>query len=190
MEVDQLKTVWRSTLKVMLLSISLSVFFSCENKQVEIGQIEEEESLPVQTIKDVEILYSTKGVVDFQLNAPVLHQFEGEKPYTEMPDGVHIKIFDSLMNVSSELTANYAIDLKYADRMEAKEDVVVINDKGERLNTEHLVWDKRTQKITSDVFVKITTDNEILTGEGLESNQNFTDYRILKPKGIINIDND
>lgn len=74
--------------------------------------------------------------------------------------------------------------------MEAKDNVVVINDKGERLNTEHLVWDKKTGKITSDVFVEITTENEVIMGEGLVSNQSFTEYKILKTRGIINIDND
>lgn len=166
----------------------LGVFFSCEESTQEIISQETEENQPDQIGKDVEILYSTNGRVSFQLNAPVMEQYHGEKPYTEMPAGVHIQTFDSLMNVSSELTANYAIDLKYEDKMEAKDDVVVINEKGEKLNTEHLVWDKKTEKITSDVFVKITTDSEVLMGEGLISNQDFTEYRILKPRGIINLD--
>lgn len=179
----------KSTFRGLVLIALLSVLFSCENKDVEITQ-KEEKDLPVQTTEDVEILYSTNGRLDFQLNAPIMDQYEGEEPYTEMPEGVHIKIFDSLMSVSAELTANYAIDMEYAERMEAREDVVVINEKGEQLNTEHLIWDKKTSRITSNTFVKITTENEIITGEGLESNQDFTEYRILKPKGIINIDHD
>ena len=31
----------------------------------------------------------------------------------------------------------------------------VINGKGEKLETEHLVWDQKTEKITSDLFVTI-----------------------------------
>lgn len=173
----------------LIILALLSMLFSCENKDIEIIQLEEK-ALPIQTTEDVEIIYSTSGRPDFQLNAPVMDQYEGEEPYMEMPKGVKIQIFDSLMEVSSQLTANYAIDLKYADRMEAKEDVVVINNKGEQLNTEHLIWDKKTAKITSNVFVKITTQNEIITGEGLESNQDFTEYKILKPKGVISIKDD
>jgi len=180
----KLKNTFRSSIYLLLLG----VFFACENSSEEIVQRETEEKQANQIGKDVEILYSTNGRVSFQLNAPVMEQYFGEEPYTEMPEGVHIKTFDSLMNVSSVLTANYAIDLKHEDRMEAKEDVVVINSKGEKLNTEHLVWDKKTEKITSDVFVKITTDSEVLMGEGLISNQDFTEYRILKPRGIINMD--
>ena len=168
----------------------LGMFFSCENTVAEIEQLNIDSIYPSQSIKDVEIQYSEKGKVALQLNAPVLHQYEGKLPYEEMPEGVHVKIFDSLMNVTSELTANYAIKLTHSDRMEAKYDVVVINEKGEKLNTEHLVWDKESGEITSDVFVKITTLDQVIMGDGLISNQDFSDYRILKPRGVINIDND
>jgi LPS export ABC transporter protein LptC len=180
----RLKNTFRSSIYLLLLG----VFFACENSSEEIVPQETEEKHADQIGKDVEILYSTNGRISFQLNAPVMEQYLGDSPYTEMPEGVHIKTFDSLMNVSSELTANYAIDIKHENRMEAKDDVVVINEKGEKLNTEHLVWDKKTEKITSDVFVKITTDSEVLMGEGLISNQDFSKYRILKPRGIINLD--
>ena len=71
--------------------------------------------------------------------------------------------------------------------MEAKRNVVVVNEKGEKLNTEHLIWEEEGDRITSDAFVKITTADEILMGEGLESNQSFTKYRIKKIKGTIRL---
>jgi LPS export ABC transporter protein LptC len=168
----------------------MSVFFACENDPEEVEKYNQEEVFPVQSGKDVEILYSTKGRVKFKLMAPVLDQYTGEKPYREMPEGVHIQVYDSMMQLTSELTANYAIDKEYEELMEAKEDVVVINNKGEKLNTEHLIWNQKTDKITSDVFVKITTEDQILMGEGLIANPDFTEYKILKPKGVINIDDD
>ena len=168
----------------------LGVLFACENDVKEVEKYDLSEQFPDQSIKNVEIIYSTDAEVAFQLNAPVMNDYSGENPYREMPEGVHIKIFDSLMNVTTELTSNYAIDITHENRMEAEEDVVVKNDKGEQLNTEKLVWDKKAQKITSDVFVKITTPNQVLMGEGLIANEDFTDYRILKPRGTIEIEND
>ena len=91
------------------------------------------------------------------------------------------------MNVSTRLTSNYAIDIAHDKKMEAKDDVVVVNDKGETLNTEHLIWDMQKEEIRSDVFVKITTPQQVLMGEGLISNQDFSDYKILKPRGVINL---
>lgn len=166
------------------------MFFSCENDLTEVESFNSDTLYPDQSARDVEILYSQKGKVTLQLNAPLLNQYNGKEPYNEMPEGVHVITFDSLMNISSELKANYAIDLTYEERMEAKYDVVVINEKGETLNTEHLTWDKKTGKIKSDVFVKITTKEQIIMGDGLISNQDFSEYSILKPRGVINIDND
>ena len=69
--------------------------------------------------------------------------------------------------------------------MEAMNDVVITNAEGEKLNTEHLIWDRKAQRIYSEVFVKITTEDEIIMGEGFESNETFSKYKILKPKGTI-----
>ena len=146
--------------------------------------------MPDQVVKEVEVMYSTSGNVVFQLNAPLLHQYGGKKNYNEMPEGVEVKIFDKEMNVTTKLTSNYAIDSTYANKMQARENVIVVNEHGEQLNTEELLWNKETEQITSDVFVKITTSDQIIMGTGLISNQNFTEYRILQPSGIINIEND
>ncbi len=35
--------------------------------------------------------------------------------------------------------------------------------------------------------MKITTEDEVIFGHGLESNQDFTKYRIKKIKGTINL---
>jgi hypothetical protein len=71
--------------------------------------------------------------------------------------------------------------------MEARKNVVVVNEKGERLNTEHLIWDEKKEKLLSDDFVKITTKDEIFYGNGFEANQDFTKYRIYKLKGTISL---
>ena len=173
-----------------MIIVLVGVLLSCSNKIEDIEKYDDSEEFPTQIAKEIEVMYSTKGAVVFQLKAPLLKQYMTEKEYNEMPEGVEVKIFDSLMNVTTKLTANYAIDSTYADKMEAMYDVVVINEKGEMLNTEHLVWDRTTGQITSDVFVKITTADQVLMGEGLISNQDFSEYRILKPRGTINIDND
>ena len=62
-----------------------------------------------------------------------------------------------------------------------------LSDKGEKLNTEHLFWDEKKEMIYSDVFVKITTKDEIIMGEGLESNQDFSRYKFKKIKGTISV---
>lgn len=60
----------------------------------------------------------------------------------------------------------------------------------ETLMSEELYWDTRKKKIYTEKFVKIKTPKYILTGVGLEANQDFTEYKILKPKGKIYIEDE
>ena len=107
-----------------------------------------------------------------------------------MKDGIPVHFYDTLMKVSSTLTANYAINKVAKKVMEAKDNVVIVNSKGEVLHTEHLVWVQDSVKIYTDEFVKITTTDEIIMGEGMEANQDFTKWKIRKIKGIINLKED
>lgn len=180
----------KSTLNKWITILLLGVLFACKNDVEEVVKLTSGDDLPLQSAREIQVLYSSKGNVVFQLNAPLLNQYGGEKPYNEMPEGVEVQILDSTKKVTTRLTANYAIDSTYIEKMEARNNVVVVNDKGEKLETEQLTWNIRTEQITSDEFVKITTADQIIMGTGLISNQDFSEYRIIKPTGTINIDND
>jgi hypothetical protein len=65
-----------------------------------------------------------------------------------------------------------------------------MNNKGERLNTEKLIWDQNRQLIYTDKFVRITTPSEVLTGEGMESTQDFSDWTIKTPRGRFPLSKD
>jgi len=93
------------------------------------------------------------------------------------------------MNVESELKAQYAVHYEDKRIWEARKDVEVINLKGERLNTEKLIWDERKELLSSDEQVKITTAEEIIYGKGFEANQDFSKYRIFNVKGRITLKN-
>ncbi len=170
--------------------IFLITFISCENDIKVINTIGNKDYLPVESAKDIETIYSDSGKVLMLLKAPQLDHYVGEKNYLEMPKGVSMFFYDSLQNVKSYLTANYAISYEKEKIMEAKNDVVVVNEKNEKLNTEHLVWDQTKGIIYSDKFVKINTGKEILMGEGMESDERFDSWKIKRPKGSITIKED
>jgi hypothetical protein len=62
-----------------------------------------------------------------------------------------------------------------------------VNNKGDTLRTELLTWDESTQKIYTDKFIRITTPEQIILGDGLESNTEFTEYKIFKIRGTISL---
>ena len=106
-------------------------------------------------------------------------------------EGFKIIFLDSVLNPKSQITANYGISFEKKKIMEAKNNVVVKNiEKGEQLDTEHLVWDRNKKTIYSEVFVKITRDEEVIYGDGLISDQNFEYYKIKNASGEFSINTD
>jgi LPS export ABC transporter protein LptC len=164
------------------------ILCSCENDVAEIEALTDRKNEPISTGKNVELIYSEKSNVKIKITAPLMEEYGvEEEKYMEMTQGIKVLFYDSLMNVSSTLTANYAIHRVAENIMEVKDDVVVINDKDERLNTEHLIWDGDSAMIYTEEFVKITTEDEIIMGEGMEADQDFSNWRMHKIRGTINI---
>lgn len=165
----------------------ISAFTACENDIEQVNLITSKKKIPSESGKNVLIVYSDSARIKMKLNAAQLDHYDGDNAYVEFPKGVNVFFYNDQNKLESNLKANYAIRYEKSNMMEAKNNVIVINNKGEKLNTEHLFWDEKKEQIYSDVFVKITTKTEIIMGEGLESNQDFSKYKFKKIKGTINV---
>lgn len=137
--------------------------------------------------RGVTIRYSQQGNTKIEATAPEVTRFNTENPYMNFNKGIKILFFDGNKNIESTLTAKQATATEKTRQMIARNNVIVINNKGEQLNTEELIWDEEKQTIYSNEFVKITTKDEILMGTGMTANQNFTNYEIKNISGIIQV---
>lgn len=169
---------------ILLLCFTL-LFCSCENDLAVVNSFSVGEDFPTEVITDAVVLYSDSAIVKVRLTAPKMEHYFVEEPYIELTEGINLVFYNEYGEMTSHLTANYAINFESEGRLEAKGDVVLINELGERLNTEHLIWKQNEEKIYSEKFVKITTADEIIMGEGFESNQSFTNFKITHLKGTI-----
>lgn len=166
-------------------------FASCseEASKIKINSVNVEP--PSLTAEGFEMLVSDSSVIRFKLQTPEFIRHKSEKePYTEFPKGVKIEKYDANMNIVSSITCQYAKNFDSDDRWEAKNNVIAVNFKGDTLKTEYLVWDDKKKKIYSDRFVKIIQKDQIYTGIGFESNQDFSEYHIKNLKGhmYVNVD--
>ncbi|MAX80712.1 MAG: LPS export ABC transporter periplasmic protein LptC [Crocinitomicaceae bacterium] len=178
----------KNTFLKSILVIFTGMLFSCGNTNKEIDEIAMvEEGFPNETTENATIYYSDSAVVKVKLQAPIIDRYYGEEERSEFPEGVDVEFYDKEGNVDSKITSNWAVQYTKDELMEARDDVVVINKKGEKLNTEHLVWDRKGKEIYSDAFVKITTADEIIYGDGLLSNEDFTKYQVQNIKSIIDV---
>lgn len=160
---------------------------SCETDIATVNKLTGQYEASSETGKDIEVIYSNQGIVKAKLTAPVMLRYRTKEPYTELPDGLKILFYDVQGQVESQLTAGYGVSYEKSDEMMVKNNVEAISVKGDKLNTEELTWNQKTQKISSDKFVKITTRDEIIFGDGFESNQDLTNYKIKKIRGTIRL---
>ena len=91
-----------------------------------------------------------------------------------------------LLRAYSFASANHVIKFYKDNYYKATGNVILINlETKDVLNTEELLWYPEKEKFVTDKFLTIKTDDELHKGEGMESNQDFSSYRIIKPMGSI-----
>lgn len=147
-----------------------------------------EENIPLETAKNIEVVYSDSGKIILKIVSPLLNRYIKEDHYLEFPEGLTLYFYDSMMNVKATLTANYGVSWGETKIMEVKDDVVINNyDKQEVLNTEHIIWNRKEQKIFSNVFVKRTSPDGVLYGDGFDANESLTNYTLRNPHGVFTI---
>lgn len=182
---------FKNRLHLFMLMALAGLFCACETNRDEVMALSKNLILPSQTGKDVTMLYSDSAILKVKLQAPEMQIFERDvkEKITILPKGFFIIFYDALGKESSTMKADYGVRYETSRRMEAKYNVEVVTAKGEKLNTEHLVWDEKTKKISSNQFVKITTAKEIIMGNGLIANEDMSQYEIKEVTGTVKVDN-
>lgn len=172
----------------MAIMITSAMFTSCKNDVQTVLSLDVIDTLPEMTARDVEILYSEKAKIQVRLVSSYLVNKTEEEPILLFPEGFTVFFYDSAMILQSTITADYGISYEKKKIMEARHNVVVENmEKGEKLNTEELFWDRGKELIYSNKFVKLTTGKQVITGDGLTSEEPFDELIILNPKGLIEV---
>lgn len=180
------KTITAVCFLLLLLS-------SCTNDLKDVMSLPGNKKSPSRIGDSVTMIYTDSAQLKVVMKANRMLEFDKNtsEPFTILPKGVFVTFFDEEEKISTTLRANYGVRYDLSKRMEAKYAVEVVNNKGEKLETERLVWDEKTKRIYTDAFVKITTASQVIRGKGMESNQDFTKYRIKQVTGTIQLnDND
>ena len=135
----------------VFIGMSLLLLSCGGNSMNEIEQLNEEGGmLPISTSRNIKLILSDSGEVKIEMVAPLLERFapEGEDPYNLLSEGMEVVFLDSLGNVEANVTSEHAIHHPDKDILVLTKNVVVHNLDGDRLNSEYLIWNAKTKKIT------------------------------------------
>ncbi|MBW7914090.1 MAG: LPS export ABC transporter periplasmic protein LptC [Taibaiella sp.] len=161
---------------------------ACKNDPKEINALVGKQSLQEDKAEEVTIIYSEHGNSRIRMFATEFVRNEIAKPpYVDMRKGLKVEFFDDSMRVESTLTAMYARWYEGKGNVLIRDSVVVVNKKGETLRTEELIWNQNVRKFYTEKFVRINTPDQVMYGDGLEANEDFSWYRIKNPKGTVRV---
>jgi len=143
--------------------------------------------MDIDTIHNVDIIYSDSAKVKFRVTAPLLLQYQGKKPYNMMPRTVDVAVFENLVQTGS-ITADTGIQSETDKKIQFRKNVVAKNEKGETFKSDELIWDQNTKTIHSSKIVQIRLANgDIMNGTGFVSDDKMKHWTVQSSTGIFNV---
>jgi LPS export ABC transporter protein LptC len=174
----------------LFLVVCFILFASCENDLDKLPANTANKDLESDRAMDVTFIYSENGKTKAKLHTSEFVGNETAKPpYIDFLKGVKMDMYDDQLQIESTITARSARYYTQEENVIARDSVVVKNKKGEKLQTEELVWNKKLERFYTDKFVRITKDDQISYGTGLEASQDLTYIKIKNQRGTIPVAN-
>ena len=169
-----------------ILCVCIFLFSACSNDPKIVETFVSSKNLPSETIKEAELIYTEKGKVKVKIIAKKIERYTATSTIN-FSEGIVVHFYNDSAIITSTLTAQEASIDEKKEQMMAQVNVELVNQKQEKLNTEQLIWDEKSNLIFTEKLVKITTKDEIIFGEGFESTPDFSSYKITNVRGSINI---
>lgn len=181
--------IWGRFLCFICIACFALGFAGCDTETPPIKELVPNEAANLEIAQDVEVVYSELGQVKARIIAPrLIRGTKDNDDFMEYPEGLTVYNYNTNMEIESKMSANYGISYEKKEEVMVRDNVILVNIKGEKLNSEELWWNRQSKKITSDKFVKVTTAEEEIIGYGFDANEDFSEYTVRNVKMITTID--
>ena len=167
---------------VKILVLVLLAGFNCSKDESNAPALAGD--VPDQIMENSTIIFSEEGVKSATIFAQYVAVYE--KLDLKKAKKLHVDFYAQDGSQTSVLLADSGVIREGKQKVEALGNVVVTTQQGVKLTTESLRWDPQTAKIVTDDFVTITKGQDVITGYGLEADQELKHFVIQKKvKGEI-----
>lgn len=177
-------------MKSIIVLLGAIMLLACKNDIKEVNALAEREKRPDMTGENLELVYSDSARIKYRVLTPEYIKVNREKEkYEEFPKGIHVLSYDPAGKMIGSIKAKYAKKLEDEMLWEARNEVVIINAEGKKLETELLYWDMKKELIYSDRYVKLSADGQIIEGNnGFHSDQNLNHPVFENISGSIEVE--
>lgn len=189
------RSVQRFLSRVTAVLAVILAIMSCKQKLGKAEDLNLEET-PVQTVRDMFVVQTDKGVLQMRMEAPLMNRYKNDTCDWEVfPEGFFAYAYNEEGRLETEIKADEARHIKAKKEPEvwsAFGHVVVTNlIKRETMSTDTLYWDRENQRIYTDCYVQLLSPSGFMQGYGMESDQrarNSVLYREFNSYGLVSRD--
>lgn len=103
---------------------------------------------------------------------------------------VTVELFDEFGRRNATVRADNVLYFESERRFIARGAVSVQASGDRNLESEHLAWSEVTQRVTTPGFATITTATRVMSGWGLDADENLEDLSLTRVSGIVTPDED
>lgn len=177
--------------QALVIVLLLLLVVGCQRRDVRLQSeaITDRSAIPVLDADDVTTLISDSGITRYRITTSKWQMYDkADSPYWEFPKGIYLEKFNEDLVPDATVRADYAFYNEPAQLWTLRGNVLAVNLEGERFETPLLYWSQKDESIYSDSSIVITKAKSIIQGVGFRSNQEMTEYTILRPTGMFPIE--
>ncbi|MFY0714490.1 LPS export ABC transporter periplasmic protein LptC [Seonamhaeicola sp. NFXS20] len=167
--------------------LTVTMFFSCKDNYAEVQKIGISENEPIGEAENINLKYTDSGKVTRHLIGKTMKDYSNRDfPYYEFPDGITLYIYDDAKK--STIVSDYAIIYDATSIIDLQGNVVITTHDKRILKSEQLYFDRKKEWLFTNVPVTFESEQDIIHGNGFDSNGSFTNAEVLEVTGIIAVD--
>jgi LPS export ABC transporter protein LptC len=182
------KYYFSKTARMLIPGVLFFAITACKNNPDDIRALTEKTGKQEDRAQDVTIINSKDGKIKMRAFAREFVRNESAKPaYIDMNGDLKAEFYDDSGKVANTLTADSSRYYENEGNLIVWDSVKIVSKKGETLNTSELIWNESIHKFFTEKPVRITTATEVMYGNGMEANSDFTQYQIMHPNGTVQV---
>ena len=178
--------VLKSQIVLSIVTVfTVTLFLSCENNFKAVQNIGVLDAGPLTIAENINSKYTDSGKLKSILESPKMLNFSNrEFAFYEFPEGINLTLFDD-NNQKSNVIADYAILYDQTSLIDLRGNVVLSTHNKDTLFAKQLYYDQIKEWIFTNEPVTFKMKDQIINGNGFDSNRNFSNAHVLEMTGVV-----
>lgn len=183
-----MKTKYKYQILNIVIAIAVTMFFSCNNNLKNVQKMGISENEPIGVAEKINLVHTDSGKVKAILISPKMLDYSNrEFSFFEFPNGITLDIYDD-ENKKSIVISDYAINYPSTQLIDLQGNVKIVTSTNDTLFAEQLFYDQKKEWLFTNKPVKFRQGQDLIHGNGFDSDSKFTNAEVLEVTGVITLD--